>query len=121
MLAPITQVCKADPAVVALLGESPLRLYPHGEAPQDVAKPYAVWQVVSGSPLNYINGQPETDRYGLQIDVYAATAVSADAVVSAMRKAIGKRAYITGFGVDTVDSVTKNYRKGFDVAWLVST
>lgn len=120
MLAPIVATCKADATVTSLLGDSPLRLYAHGQAEQNVAKPYAVWQVVSGSPVNYINGQPDTDRYGLQIDVYAATAVSADAVVAAIRKAIGKRAYITGFGVDTVDSVTKNYRKGFDVAWLVS-
>lgn len=120
MLAPIVAVCKADPAVIALLGDSPLRLYAHGEAEQGVAKPYAVWQVVSGSPINYVNGQPDTDRYGLQIDVYAKTAASAAQVVTALRKAIGRHAYITGFGVDTVDSVTKNYRKGFDVAWLVS-
>lgn len=120
MLAPIVAVCKADPAVTALLGDSPLRLFAHGEAEQNVAKPYAVWQVVSGSPLNYVNGQPDTDRYGLQIDVYAKTAVSADQVVTALRRAIAKRAIVTGFGVDTVDSDTKNYRKGFDVAWLVS-
>lgn len=120
MLAPIVAVCKADPAVTSLLGDSPLRLYPHGEAPQNVAKPYAVWQVVSGSPLNYISGQPDKDRYGLQVDIYATTAVSAGEVVTAMRKAIGKYAYITGFSIDTVDSVTKNYRKGFDVSWLVS-
>jgi hypothetical protein len=120
MIAPILAACKAAPAVTALLGESPIRLYPHGEAPQNVAKPYAVWQVVSGSPINYVNGQPDTDRYGLQIDVYATTAVSADAVFTALRKAIGKYAYITGFGLDAVDSVTKSYRKGFDVAWLVS-
>lgn len=120
MLAPIVAVCKASPAVTALLGATPLRLYPHGDAEQGVALPYAVWQVVSGSPINYVNGQPDTDRYGLQIDVYAATSVSADAVVTAMRKAIGKQAYVTGFGVDTRDPDTKNYRKGFDVAWLVS-
>ena len=119
MLAPIVAVCKAAPAVTALLGDNPLRLYPHGDAPQNVGKPYAVWQVVSGSPTNYLNGQPDTDRYGLQIDVYADTATSADAVVTAMRKVIGRHAYVTGFGVDTRDTETKNYRKGFDVAWLV--
>ncbi|MDH0745733.1 DUF3168 domain-containing protein [Pseudomonas sp. GD03842] len=120
MSAPIVNVCAADPAVTALLGQSPLRLYPHGDAPQNVAKPYAVWQVVSGSPLNYANGQPDTDRYGLQVDIYADTPNQAEAVMVAMRKAIGRHAYITGFGVDTRDTQTKNYRKGFDVAWLVS-
>lgn len=120
MTAPIFKVCAASPAVTALLGTGPTRLYPHGEAPEGTAKPYVVWQVVSGSPLNYLNGQPDTDRYGLQIDVYADTATSADAVVTAMRKAIGRYAYVTGFGVDTRDAETKNYRKGFDVSWLVS-
>lgn len=120
MVAPIFKVCADNPDVRSLLGSSPTRLYPHGEAPEGVNRPYAVWQVVSGSPLNYVNGLPDTDRYGLQIDVYATTAVSADAVVTAIRRAIGQRAYITGFGIDTVDRDTKNYRKGFDVAWLVS-
>lgn len=120
MTAPIFIVCAAAPAVTALLGVSPTRLYPHGEAPEGTAKPYAVWQVVSGSPINYVNGLPDTDRYGIQVDVYADTAASAGAVVSAIRSAIGWQAYVTGFGIDTRDEETKNYRKGFDVAWLVS-
>ena len=120
MTAPIFQVCAASPAVTALLGTGPTRIFPHGEAPEGTAKPYAVWQVVSGSPLNYLNCVPSTDRYGLQVDVYAATASSADAVVTAMRLVIGQHAYITGFGIDGKDKDTHSYRKGFDVAWLVS-
>ncbi|EPN30837.1 hypothetical protein A245_45243, partial [Pseudomonas syringae pv. actinidiae ICMP 19096] len=52
MAAPIFAVCAADPAVQALLGTSPTRLYPFGEAPEGVAKPYAVWQVIGGNPEN---------------------------------------------------------------------
>lgn len=120
MTTPIFTVCTAAPAVTALLGTGPTRLYPHGEAPEGTAKPYAVWQVVSGSPINYVNGVPDTDRYGLQVDVYADTASSAEAVWMALRKAIAQQAYITGFGIDARDKDTHNYRKGFDVAWLVS-
>ncbi|MBX7275484.1 DUF3168 domain-containing protein [Pseudomonas sp. ERGC3:05] len=120
MTAPIFKVCAASPAVTALLGAGPTRLYPHGEAPEGTAKPYVVWQVVSGSPLNYINCVPSTDRYGLQVDVYADTASSADDVVVALRRVIAQQAYITGFGIDTRDKDTHSYRKGFDVAWLVS-
>ncbi|UFP98551.1 DUF3168 domain-containing protein [Pseudomonas fitomaticsae] len=120
MTAPIFTVCAAAPAVTALLGTNPTRLYPHGEAPEGTAKPYAVWQVVSGSPINYVNGVPDTDRYGLQVDVYADTASTAASVVTTMRNAIAQHAYITGFGVDAKDKDTHNYRKGFDVAWLVS-
>jgi hypothetical protein len=120
MVAPIFKVCSADPAVTALIGTGPTRLYPHGEAPQGVAKPYVVWQVISGAPLNYLNGIPDTDDYNLQVDVYAETASSADAVFYAIRGAIARQAYVTGFNLDTIDPATKNYRKGFDVAWLVS-
>ncbi|MFJ2360433.1 DUF3168 domain-containing protein [Pseudomonas fluorescens] len=120
MAAPIFTVCAGAPAVTALLGINPTRLYPHGEAPEGTPRPYAVWQVVSGLPINYVNGVPDTDRYGLQVDVYAETASSAEAVVKALRGAIAQHAYITGFGVDDKDKDTHNYRKGFDVAWLVS-
>ena len=120
MTAPIFQVCAASPAVTALLGTGPTRLYPHGEAPEGVARPYAVWQVVSGSPLNFLNCVPSTDRYGLQVDVYAETASSAEDVVIALRRVIAQHAYVTGFGIDDKDKDTHSYRKGFDVAWLVS-
>jgi hypothetical protein len=119
MVAPIFKVCAVAPAVTALLGLNPTRLYPFGEAPQGVAKPYAVWQVVSGSPLNFVNGQPATDRYGLQIDVYADTGSAAEQVALAIRKAIGPYCYITGFNLDSRDTTTKNYRKSFDAGWLV--
>jgi len=120
MTAPIFSVCAANSGVTELLGTGPTRLYPHGEAPEGTAKPYAVWQVVSGSPINYFNGVPDTDRYGLQVDVYAETASAANAVVVALRRAIAQQAYVTGFGIDTQDPDTQNYRKGFDVSWLVS-
>jgi hypothetical protein len=119
MAAPIFKVCAADPAVTALIGTAPTRLYPHGEAPQGVLKPYVVWQVVGGSPINYINGLPDTDDFNLQVDVYADTASSADAVFTALRTAIARQAYVTGFNLDAIDPATKSYRKGFDVAWLV--
>lgn len=51
MTPPIVQACLQSPAVTALLGVGTgMRLYSFGEAEQGVAKPYAVWQVVSGSP-----------------------------------------------------------------------
>ncbi|MBD1602248.1 DUF3168 domain-containing protein [Pseudomonas typographi] len=118
MVAPIFKVCAASPAVTALLGESPTRLYPFGEAPEKVTKPYAVWQVISGSPLNFVNGIPDTDRYGLQVDIYGDTGASVEAVATAIRTAIAKRAYVTAFNVEGKDPDTHSYRKSFDVGWL---
>jgi hypothetical protein len=120
MAAPIFKVCAAAPGVTALLGSLPTRLYPHGEAPEGVAKPYAVWQVISGSPLSFVSGRPQDDRYGLQVDVYADTATAADQVATAIQYAIERQSYITSFNGAPRDPVTKNYRNSFDVAWLVT-
>lgn len=120
MAAPIFKVCAAAPGVTALLGSVPTRLYPHGEAPQGVVKPYAVWQVISGSPLNFISGRPQADRYGLQVDVYADTAAVADQVATAIQHAIELQSYVTSFNGAPRDPETKSYRNSFDVAWLVT-
>ncbi|GAB0077160.1 DUF3168 domain-containing protein [Pseudomonas syringae pv. tomato] len=119
MAAPIFAVCAADPAVLALLGSSPTRLYPFGEAPEGVAKPYAVWQVIGGNPENYLSGRPTVDGYVLQVDVYGDSGSSARAVTEAIRDAIELTAYITRWGAESRDPVTKSYRSSFDVDWMV--
>ena len=117
--APIFTVCSADPAVVALLGSSPTRLHPFGDAPEGVAKPYAVWQVVTGSPENFLAGRPDLDSYTLQVDVYAATGSAARAVADAVSSAVELSAYVTRWGGETKDNETKLYRSSFDIEWLV--
>ncbi|MBJ7371798.1 hypothetical protein BJN42_11810 [Pseudomonas koreensis] len=117
--APIFAVCAADAAVIALLGAQPTRLYPFGEAPEGVIKPYAVWQLLTGSPDNYLSGRPDIDGYTLQVDVYATTAGDARAVTQAIARAIELKANITRWGGETKDSATKLYRSSFDIDWLV--
>lgn len=119
MTAPIFQVCAADPAVTALLGSNPTRLYPFGEAPQGVAMPYAVWQVVSGAPENYLAATPDIDGYTLQIDVYATEATEARQVTAALRDAIEPHAHITRWTGESTDPDTGHKRSSFDVDWLV--
>lgn len=117
--APIFRVSAADPGVQALLGVSPHRLYPFGEAPEGVAKPYAVWQLVTGSPENYLAGRPDMDGYTLQVDVYAESASAARAVTEALSHAIELQAYVTRWGGESKDTETKLYRSSFDIDWLV--
>ena len=119
MFAPINAVCAVDPGVIALLGSPPQRLYSFGEAAQDTAKPYAVWQTISGSPENYLAGRPDADAYTLQIDVYGATAASARAVAKAIRDAIELKAYVVSWNGESKDPATKVYRYSFDVDWIV--
>lgn len=117
--APIFAVCAADAGVTSLLGVSPTRLYPFGEAPEGVAKPYAVWQLVTGSPENYLAGRPDLDGYTLQVDVYGATAASARAVMAAISTAIELKAYVVRWGGESKDAETKLFRSSFDIDWLV--
>lgn len=118
MFPPIFQVAAADHGVTALLGTAPVRLWPFGEAPEGTPLPYAVWQLVSGSPENYLAGRPDMDGFTLQIDVYAATGSSARAVGAALRDAIELTAHVTRWGGESRDEETNRYRLSFDVDWL---
>ncbi|MBD8790963.1 DUF3168 domain-containing protein [Pseudomonas syringae] len=116
---PIFQVALADPAVTALLGVSPLRLYLFGLAPARPQRPYCVWQVIRGSPENYLAGRPDTESYGLQVDVYAATADEARRVGHALEYSVELDARIAGYNGENRDTETGLYRYGFDVDWIV--
>lgn len=118
MFPPIFEVCKADSTVTNLLGINPTRIWPFGQAPEGVTLPYAVWQLVAGSPENYLSGRPDIDGFTLQIDVYAATGSSARAVGKALRDAIELNAYIVRWGGESRDNETNRYRLSFDVDWL---
>lgn len=119
MFAPIFEVCAANAGVTALIGTSPTRLYPFGEAPATVVKPYAVWQTIGGLPENYLSNRPDIDLFSIQIDVYADTAVSARAVAKAIRDAIEDQAYVTRWSGESTEPDTKLKRFSFDVDWHV--
>lgn len=119
MFPPIFQVCAAAPAVTALIGSSPVRLYPFGEAPEGVTLPYVAWQIVGGAPENFINEAPDADTFNIQVDVYAANAESARQVAQAVRDAVQNRAHIVGLNGEGRDPETRNYRYGFSIDWIV--
>jgi hypothetical protein len=119
MFPPIFTTCSASPVVTAVLGSSPTRIYPFGEAPQNVAKPYAVWQTLSGSPENYLGRLPDIDLYIMQIDVYAATVTLAREAAEAIRDAVEPVAHVTSWNGEFRDSETNNYRVSFTVDWWV--
>lgn len=118
MYPPIFTACASDPAVTALLGTNPTRLYPFGEADQGVTSPYAVWQVVSGSPENYLAGRPDLDGYTVQIDVYGDSDVQVADAATAIRNAIELKSHIVRWGGQTKEPDTGRYRISFDSDWL---
>lgn len=116
---PFYKVCKADPTVQALLGGPEPRIFPFGSAPQDVAKPYAVYQWVGGVPFNMLNCRPDADRASLQIDVYGLTQKSSTDCAVAIRYAVELSSYVTTYRGTERESETKLYRTSFDLDWLV--
>lgn len=119
MFPPIFEVCSIDTDVQSIFGSTPCRLYPFGEAPQNVIKPYAVWQLVSGAPENYLDRVPDVDQFTIQIDVYANTVDASRIGAKVLRNVIQDYAYITVYTGDLRDPSTDNYRYTFSVDWFV--
>ncbi|HHQ6553290.1 TPA: tail completion protein gp17 [Serratia fonticola] len=120
MIAPIFAACAGSPAVTALIGSNPVRLYPFGLQDDNIVYPYVVWQgIPGGGPAMYLGTLPDIDSYALQVDVYADTVAETLSVAKALRDAIEPHAYIMRWGDQSRDPQTKRYRYSFDVDWLV--
>lgn len=114
---PIYEVAKDNAGVRAIFGSAP-RLYLFGEAPERVARPYAVWQQAFGSPENYLGQAPDMDSFGTLVDVYADTAAAARAGGKALVEALQGRAYVTAWNGESRDPLTRDYRFGFTVEFM---
>jgi hypothetical protein len=119
MFPPVFQIAAAAGPVQTVLGSSPCRLYPFGEAPQGVAVPYAVWQVMPGSaPENYLGQVPDADSWMVQVDVYGTSAASVRDVGAALRDAFEPRAHIVRWNGESKNPTTDRYRLSFDVNFI---
>lgn len=119
MYPPIFEICSADSDVQSNFGLSPCRVYPFGESPENVSMPYAVWQVIGGSPENCMNSAPDMDSWSIQVDIYGLTGKSVRDGAQSLRNAIEPYAHIIGWGDQGRDIDTRKYRYSFDVDWFV--
>lgn len=117
---PIFSLAAGSPAVTALLGTNPTRLYLFGRATQTVTKPYAVWQTVYGNPENYINHRPNIDNWGTQVDVYATTAAQSRQVATALMYAWEGAAHVVQYNGDFQVPDTEYFRFSFTVEWYTN-
>lgn len=120
MYPPIFQLAARDAAVRAALGESTTRLFLFGLAPEGVGYPYAVWQVVGGSPENYLTNRPNIDNFVIQMDVYGPSADEVRAAAKALRDALEDHAHITSWRGESRDSETRLYRSSFDMSFYTN-
>lgn len=117
MYPPVFETCAADPDVQTNLGSPVTRLYAFGRAPDSPTYPYAVWQIITGLPENYIDKSPDTDQWAVQIDVYADSMLSARNAAQALRDAIEPVAYVSSFDGESRENDTLAYRYTFTVSW----
>ncbi len=120
MFAPIFSICSKDSEVLSYLGDSPVRLFAFGDAPQNTQTPYAVWQTVSGLPSTFINEVPDIDSYVVQVDVYSDSMSEARDTAKAIRNAVEPHANITAWRGEFTDTTTLLRRYSFDITWFVN-
>lgn len=114
MIPPVFTILYASTPVKTLLGSSPLRVFPWGEAPENVTKPYATYIVFSGEPENTLGEAPELDNLRTQIDIWAETVSSCVSVSEAVRDALEPSAHMTSFSSSSPDIETKLFHQRLD-------
>lgn len=116
MLPPIFALVSTDAACAAVLGAgNACRIYPFGDAPPDVARPYANWYVVTGSAHNTLADAPPADAMTVQVDCWADTLASAKATGIAVRDALERMGSVAGYNPNDRDPETGRYRISFDI------
>lgn len=121
MYPPLFDTLKNVAAVKAVLGNS-IRVYPHGMSPPKDSPlygvPYAVFQIITGNPENYLTCLPDVDDFVVQVDTYGLTVASATDAARVIRNAIEPVAYVTRWGGQYKDPDTALFRYSMDVDWL---
>lgn len=85
-----------------------------------MALPYAVWQIVGGSPENYIDTVPDMDSHLIQIDVYAETVTVAASGAGVLRNALEHHAHIVSWRGASRDNATQHFRYSFDINFFTA-
>jgi hypothetical protein len=119
MLPPIYRLLKDHSPVATIVAT---RIFRHGNAPQDTARPYVTWFMVSGVPENQLSGLPGHDRCTVQVDCWHQTDNGVQDLAEAVREAMEADAHMTGVIANEREAATKLYRIGlqFDY-WLPRT
>lgn len=117
MRPPVFELLMGSPTIAQ---ETDGRIYAFGSAPQDVARPYVVWQILTGTPTSLLDGVPPDDQVSVQVDVYADTELSAESIFHAARDVMDTSGYVTSFGGAVRDDLTTRYRVRMDASLFVN-
>lgn len=117
MFPPVFVTLKASQEVKNIVGTNRPRIYRHGVAPQDTARPYITWSVLSGVPENNLSDLPPVDHVAVQIDCWHQTDAGIEALAMAVRDAVEPVAHMTSTAIDLRETETKLYRISIQFDW----
>jgi hypothetical protein len=84
-------------------------------APEDVARPYVIWTLVSAVPENQLPYAPEDDDQRVQVDTFSESQTQARQAVQAAADACEAIGYIVFGPWFSFEDDTKLHRGSFDV------
>jgi len=112
MLPLVFPLLAGAPAVTALVGTAPVRVYRHGSAPQNVASPYVTWSVTGGD-AEIVFDQTDADTFRVSVDCWASGTAGdtlIETLAAAVRAAIEPAAHLVGYIADERDFDTQKFR-----------
>lgn len=116
MLPPIYTLLSGNSAVAALVST---RIYPHGEAPQEVAIPYVTWFLVAGMPENRLDSLPDIDRCTVQVDCWHPTSAGVVTLATAVRNALEPVCHVTEILLNQRELETRLYRLALQLDYFL--
>lgn len=114
MLPPVYRTLKDSPEVASIVAS---RIFRHGNAAQETARPYITWFLAAGAPENQLSGLPGHDRCTVQVDCWHTTDSGVQTLAEAARDAIEPFAHMTGIVVNERDFETRLYRIALQFDW----
>lgn len=114
MLPPVASTLRAAAPVLAIVED---RIFRHGEAPQNVTKPYVTWSIVSGVPHNQVSDVPTMDMVSVDVNCWHQTDGGIETLATAVRNAIEPHAHMVNILANERETETRLYRIGMQFDW----
>ncbi|WP_440221832.1 tail completion protein gp17 [Dokdonella sp. MW10] len=118
MIPPVFPILSAYAPVAALVGSNPVRIF-ESVAPDKTPRDYIVWNLIFGTPENYIGEPPAIDNIRTQIDCVSDTSPGVKALADHVRRGLDPHAVCVSFNQFTKDPATGLWLYSFDWSFWV--
>lgn len=106
------KILQADVPVKDLLAD---RIF-EDLAPDKTPTPYLVWQEISGTPDNHLDGGANVDHLEIQVMIYDPLQVTASSIRSEVCRVLENHGYVND-RLGHYETVTKLFARGFSISW----